>query len=67
VRRLDRVQNHFPQDRLGRGQGGGLPFSAFRVRSGQNVAFRIIWRSVSELIGVTSWHARAERSVRSSS
>jgi transposase len=31
------------------------------------VAFRIIWRSVSELIGVMSWHARAERSVRSSS
>lgn len=32
-----------------------------------SVAFRIIWRSVSELIGVMSWHARAERSVRSSS
>jgi hypothetical protein len=31
------------------------------------VAFRIIWRSVSELFGVVSLHARAERSVRSSS
>jgi hypothetical protein len=29
----------------------------------QCVAFRIIWRNVSELFGVMSWHARAERSV----
>jgi hypothetical protein len=32
-----------------------------------NVAFRIIWRNVSELFGVKSWHAKAQRSVRSSS
>jgi hypothetical protein len=31
------------------------------------VAFRIIWRNVSELFGAKSWHAKAERSVRSSS
>jgi hypothetical protein len=36
VRRLDRVQDHLPQDRLGRGQGRGLLFPAFRVPTSQN-------------------------------
>jgi hypothetical protein len=50
-----------------RGAGGVGHGGKLQQEKIDDVAFRIIWRSVSELNGVMSWHARAERSVRSSS
>jgi hypothetical protein len=46
MRRLNRVQDKFPQDGMGRGEGCGLSFPTFSSWSGQNQLL------FSELFGV---------------
>jgi hypothetical protein len=59
LRQTSQMGQTLPQSQTARQYAGlNRPPSALYA-----VAFRIIWRSVSELFGVKSWHAKADRSV----